>query len=280
MKKHFLKSLCLSALFMAFSCQLGAQNYKFPFPSQQTIAKLKNSTTYIVLEGGMGSEFDVQMKQNSKQYWTITPYKIIDMDQYERLCKNPNNSFLMVVSGQYTIFGKKIDVNLLTLVLGDKSGDINKMTDVMSVPLALLDEDGDSEEYGYKLGGIVRAMQYLLNNAPAEQDKGEHLKNLVHNNKNEIKNCKLLLTSEDLVKKEYSISQIETLYPYPFEIVEHDAIEQAVNRKDNACFCHIIGMQNYCLKAVIHCADGKILYYNTTKESPVGLLKSDFQNLK
>ncbi len=281
MKKIFFKSISLSILLTLTCMQLYSQVMNMP--TTQTITRLKNSTTYIVLEGGMGSEFDMQIKKYANKYWTLTPFQIIDMNQYERLCKNPANSFLMLVQGQYNIQGKKLDVNLLTLVLGDKSGDINKMTDVLSIPLALLDEDGDSEEYGYKLGGILRAMQHTLNNLPAEKITSLNIKDYLQKDKNEIKNSTLLLTLEDLANDGYNVSQIKSFYTHPFAVVDENSIEKAIIEKEKACFCHIVGEDGkYCIKIIIHCADGRILYGNfhqVSNKTPIGLLKSDFQTI-
>jgi hypothetical protein len=257
-------------------------------PGQETLKAFSSSKTYIVLEDAPFSEFNTTIKEAAAQHWTITPFEIISLAQFEKLCKNPNASFLMIVMGQYTGIAKNATFNLLTLMMGDKSGDVNKMPELLSVPLSYYREDGDEEEYGYKLGGILEGFQYAVRHILTQKVSLSNLKETLNRYSSEVKTKELWLTPNDLSSAVNTLAKIKNYYPYSVTITSEEAIRKAIDEKrTNVVFLHKVGnpaVRNaVCLKLIISCSDGKLLYGDYHTLSPnegAGFLSKDFKALQ
>jgi hypothetical protein len=257
-------------------------------PSPETLTAFKSSKTYIVLEDAMFSDFNSYIKEAAQQHWKITPYELISLTQFESLCKRPQSSFLMVVMGEYTGFAKNSTFNLLTLMMGHKSGDVNKMPEILSIPLSYYVPDGDEEGYGYKLGGILEGLQYAVKNILTKKISVTTLKDIFNNYSNEVKTKELWLTKNDLSSAVNTIEKIKNIYSYKVIITSEELIKQAIDEKrDGIVFLHKVGNSQVsnavCLKIIINCSDGKPLYgdYHTiSSKEPDGLLSKDFKALQ
>ena len=259
-------------------------------PSAETLKAFRSSKTYIVLEDAMFSEFNSTIKDVAKKHWNITTYEIITLSEFEKVCKQPQTSFLMVVMGEYTGFVKNATFNVLTLMMGHKSGEINKMPEILSVPLSYYSEDGDEEEYGYKLGGIMEGIQYAVKHILTQKTtvSAANMKDIFNNYSSEVKTKELWLTKNDLSSSVNTIEKIKNIYPYKVTITSEEAIRQAIDEKRNdVVFLHKVGTSNIrnaiCFKFIINCSDGKLLYgdYHTiSSKEPNGFLSKDFEGLK
>ena len=282
------KYLIISSLLVLFVCKgLG----QIAFPNQETLQLFLKSKTYIVLEDAMFSQFNEAIGEAAQKHWKITSYEVINLTKFESINKNPQTSFLMVVMGEYTGIGKNAKYDMLTLVMGHKSGDINKMPEILSIPLACyIDENSnaDEEDYGYKLGGILEGMQYAVKNILTQKLNLTNLKSSLNAFSKEVKEMELWLTKNDLSENFNTIEKIQAVYPYKVVITSAEAIQQAIDeKKSNVAFVHQIGNRavknSICIKTVISCADGKILYgdfHTVSAKEPNGLLLKDFENLK
>lgn len=261
------------------------------FPSTETLQKFIQSKTYIVLEDAMFSQFNANIKDIAQKHWQITPYEVINLAKFETINKNPQASFLMVVVGEYSGIGKNTKFDMLTLIMGHKSGDINKMPEILSIPLAYYideDSDADPEDYDYKLGGILVAMQYAVKYILPQKLSLANIKTVLNASAKDVKTMELWLTPQDLSQNVNTIEKIQAVYPYKVLITTAEAIQQAIDeKKENVAFVHKIGnpavRNSICIKAIIACADGKILYgdfHNLSAKEPVGFLSKDFENLK
>ena len=253
------------------------------FADAKTVNDFLKTKTYIVLEDVVFSDFNNVINEVAAKHWKITKYEIIDVATFEKINKNPNNSFLIVTIGEVTGLPSSMSFNLLNLVMGNASGDINKMKEIIIVPLSYYSEDSEDEDsYAYKLGGILDAFQYFVLNQP-----GDDWKAWVKESKKDLKDKELWLTASDLSSNAKTLEQIKSVYPYPVKIATKEAIQEAIDKKmSNVAFVHKIGddknINAYCMKIIISCADGKLLYLNydkITKNEPAGMLLKDFKAL-
>jgi len=276
-----------------FSSTICEKNYiqaQIKIPSEETLKAFRSSKTYIVLEDVPFSEFNSNIKEIAKKHWSITSYEIISLTDFEKLCKNPQVSFLMVVIGEYTGFAKKATFNVLTLMMGHKSGDVNKMPEILSVPLSYYNQDGDEDDYGYKLGGMIKGIQYAIKNILNHKTNitVSGIKDIFNNYSSEVKTKELWLTQNDLSSLVNTMEKIKNNYPYKVVITSEEAIQQAIDEKrDNVAFLHKVGSSEIrnaiCFKFIINCSDGKLLYgdYHTiSAKEPNGFLPKDFNVLQ
>ena len=249
--------------------------------SKSNLEQFKNTKTYIVLEDNMFSECNANIKKAAELYWKITPYEIIGQSEFAKLCNQESNaSFLTLVNGTYSLGKNTLEVNLLTLVIGDKSGKIDKMREVISIPLATFDEDGESNSYGYKLAGIIKAMHYMLDTLAQIDISPNDLKMFLRANRHDILQQTLLLTPDDVSSDINTADKLKKVYPYKFAFVEENKIEEAIYKNENKAFVHHIGeLGNWSMFVIISCENGRLLYgnYKQAKDSKLlGVTKDDF----
>ncbi|MDR2408762.1 MAG: hypothetical protein LBE13_11715 [Bacteroidales bacterium] len=258
-------------------------------PSAETLKTFAASKTYIVLEDVMFSDFNANIEEAAQRHWRITPFEIISLSQFEKQCRTPQASFLMVVMGEYTGgFAKNSTFNMLTLMMGHKSGDVNKMPEILSIPLSYYVPDGDEEDYGYKLVGILEGLQYAVKNILSQKMTITNFKDVFNNYSAEVKTKELWVTKNDLASSVNTTEKIKSIYPYKVIITSEQAIQKAIDEKqNNVVFLHKVGNSGVpnatCLKLIINCADGKPLYgdyHSISVKEPNGLLPKDFKALQ
>jgi len=280
--------LCYSFLLISMWNNTQAQA---KMPNSETLKAFKASKTYIVLEDAMFSDFNSNIKDAAQKHWKITPCEIISLSKFETLCTSPQASFLMVVIGEYTAIGISAKFNLLTLVMGHKSGNVNKMPEILSIPLSSYNPDGDEEDYGYKLGGIIEGFQYAIRNILTQATNINTIaaiKDISNNQSYEVKTKELWLTKNDLSNLVNTTDKIKSIYPHKVSITSEEAIKKAIDEKqDNVVFLHKVGNSetnnSICLKIIINCSDGKLLYgdyHNISTKEPNGFLPKDFKALQ
>lgn len=277
-----------SIVLLIFLLKITYLHSQTQFADETQLKSFLGTTTYVVLEDTPFSVFNSVVEEKMKKLWSITPYKVVKADEFIIMSKNPKNSFIYISLAQLTQNGKADNTNIyniLNLVLGDKSGNINKMPDLGSVPLSF--EEDEEEAYGYKIGGILMAMQYYVN------DKIKHpndkIEDLAKKNIGEIKKKELWLLASDLGEELNTLEKIKKIYPFPVKLVSEDEIEKAIDQKrPNVAFLHKIAPvelkkngTSQCWNFIISTEEGKPLYFDQHKIENIhssGLLIEDFKN--
>ncbi len=275
---------CILILFLIFSSTiLKAQTQ---FANEAQLKSFPSTTTYVVMEDTQLSLFNNSITDLMKKLWTITPFKVISAQEFNKLNKSPQNSFIYISLAQLTKYGKADNdniYNILNLILGDKSGDINKMPDLGSIPLSY---EEDNEGYVYKLGGLLLAMQYYVNYKI--QNPKDKIEDLAKKYVAEVKSKELWLLATDMASEVNTLDKIKKVYPYQVKLVSEEEIEKAIDLKNpNVAILHKIGPAEtsknggQCWKFIISLKEGKPLYFDQHKidnSHPNGLLIEDFKN--
>ena len=301
MKKRILLMLLLSV-----AVKLNAQSKA---ASEAEIKQFMSSTTYVVLEENPFSVFNASITANMDIFWKITPYKIISPQEFEKMKTDPKKSFLYISWAEITktktsLFNANTGLfdnvdqfryNLLNLVLGERSGNLNKMPDLASLPLSYVapvsknDEDDEGEEidFSYKLGGILRLMQFYIHWTVDNPNKT--FEDLMDRYTAELKTVELWLTKDDLADEAGTVEKIAKVYPYKIKMVTAAEIENAIKTgNQNAVFVHKIGPEKFklkdpiCFVTLVNCATGKPYYFGYHKvkdHSTDGIMLSDFKKM-
>ena len=114
------------------------------------------------------------------------------------------------------------------------------------------------------------------------------IKDIFNNHSSEVKTKELWLTKSDLSASVNTVEKIKNIYPYKVVITSEEAIQQAIdNKQNNVAFLHKVGDSKIrnavCFKFIINCSDGKLLYgdYHTiSQKEPNGFLPKDFNALQ
>lgn len=276
---------CVAALFVLFfSVMLKGQA---PFPDKEEIRQFTVSTTCVVLEDDQLSTYNSVIKDAVKEFWTITPYEIITVSEFNVRRLKPEYSFIVLTQTNYEKDKSNSFFNFLNLLQGKNTNNLGLMPEICAVPLSFAGED--DLDYSYKLGAILSFIQEharMISEDPSLTGR----KYLKYYNKNipKVSDKTILVKEEDLSPSLASIDKIEAIFPHKIEIVSEDDIIKAIeNKSENTLVLHMVGPageQNagFCFKMLIGTDDADMYYYHQhkiDKNNPNGLLPADLKRL-
>jgi hypothetical protein len=279
-----MKRIVSLLIFAGAFTMIFAQGY---VPSRQDVDALFTTKTLVVLEENPLMEYNSIIKKVMQQEWNITEYGFITSKEFEQKRMDAQYSFIYM--SRVTFESDKTDASyrFLHLSVGGDYYRLNEMPDIASVPLAYYDVE--EESYAYKLAILVR---FLQNHAKLLKEHPEIISANVfkHYNDNikDIKGKTLYLLQEELAPSVNSVARIKKVYPYKFEIVTMEDIEQAIkDRNPDVVFLHKVGPEGTkldarCYNIIIGAADANFYYFDYHKisdKNPDGFLESDFKNL-
>jgi len=284
MKKLFLFLLINSYFYLSLS----SQEIKLATPEQ--FKKFLSTTTYVVKTDNPFSDFNNVIDESMTKVWTLTKYKIISTEEFEKLKNNPVNSFIFISEAAFTQNKETISLDILNITLGAKSGNLNFMPDLGSSPLAYLPKDADSEEieeqYLYFIPGILRFFQYNIK-YQANQSQVVDLDKLANINKNLLADKILYITSNNLAMDVNSIEKIAKIYSGKVKIASKEEIYNTLLNGDSKAAVAFaiktngqIGLN--CFKFIIDANSGALIYYaiqEVKSKEEDGFTASDFKKL-
>ncbi len=259
-----------------------------PFPSKDEIKQFSASKTCVVLENDPFSSYNVFIKKGMKEYWKVTPYEFIDVEEFNVRRSKPAYSFIVLTETNFDKDKSNSVFNFINLLQGKNVDKLGELPEICAVPLSYAGED--DLEYGYKLGAILSFMQkhaILIMEDPSKTGR----KYLKYYNENvpEVMNKTILVKQEDLSPDISTIEKIKAIYSNKIEIVPEEEIVKAIeNKTPDTVILHKVGPvgdtkdQGYCFKMLIGTDDARMYYYNQhkiDKSNPNGLLPADLKRL-
>lgn len=259
-----------------------------PFPSKDEIKQFSASKTCVVLENDPFSSYNVFIKKGMKEYWKVTPYEFIDVEEFNVRRSKQAYSFIVLTETNFDKDKSNSVFNFINLLQGKNVDKLGELPEICAVPLSYAGED--DLEYGYKLGAILSFMQkhaMLIMEDPSKTGR----KYLKYYNENvpEVMNKTILVKQEDLSPDISTIEKIKAIYSNKIEIVPEEEIVKAIeNKTPDTVILHKVGPvgdlkdQGYCFKMLIGTDDARMYYYNQhkiDKSNPNGLLPADLKRL-
>ncbi len=279
-----MKKTAISFLIANLAISLFSQGY---VPSREDINAFFLTKTLVVLPDNPLLEYNYVIKEVMEQEWEITDYDFISFSEFEEKRFDPKYSFLYMTQVSFEQDKTDARYRFIHLSLGGDYFRMNQMPDIASVPVAYYNVE--EEYYGYKLGILVR---FIQNHVKLIKEQPEIISANVfkHYNDNikDIRGKTLYLLENELAKEINSAARIKKIYPYKFQIVTKEEIEQAIKeRLDNVVFLHKVGPEGTkinarCYKVIIGAGDANFYYFDYHKidnNSPDGLLASDLKKL-
>ena len=258
-----------------------------PFPSKDEIKQFTSSTTCVVLEDNVFSTYNSFIKEAVKAFWTITPFEIINIKDFNVKRFKPEYSFIVLTETNFEKDKSNSVFNFINLLQGKDVNKLGEMPEICAVPLSFAGED--DTEYNYKLGAILSFMQkhaQMIAEDPSLTGR-KYLK-YYNNYTPEVQKKKILVKKEDLVPEISDINAIRKIYSNDIEIVaEEDIVSAIKNKAPNTLILHKVGpvgnvSSGYCFKMLIGADDANMYYYNQhkiDKSNPNGLLPADLKRL-
>lgn len=261
-----------------------AQGY---VPSREDVNAFFTTKTLVVLENKPLMEYNSIIKKVMEQEWNITEFDFISEKDFDAKRMDAQYSFIYMSHVTFEADRTDASYRFLHLSLGGDYYRLNEMPDIASVPLAYLDVEED--RYAYKLAILVR---FLQNHARLIREHPEIISANVfkHYNDNikDIREKTLYLLGEELASSVNTEAKIRKVYPYKFELVSMEDIEQAIKDRDpDVVFLHKVGPEGTkkdarSYKVIIGAADANFYYFDYHKindKNPDGFLEADFRNL-
>jgi len=280
MKKYY----ALLLLLIPF-IQLQAQREYLP--TQEDLDHFHTTKTYVVLESNPLSYYNMEIQDAVKKLWHITEYEFLQMDDFAEKSKDKNASFLYLAGVSFEKDKSNTRYQFLCLSLGGDRVSIDDLKDVANIPMAYYGVDAD--HYAYKIGIMVRFLQYHVNLITQDISIVDHnVYNYYNENMSEVKGKTLYLVEEELERKVNSLSKIKGIYPGEVKLVDRETVKELIMSEDeNAVVLHKVGpegkkMNARTYKILIGAADAKFYYFDYHKVSdkkPDAFLSSDFKKL-
>jgi hypothetical protein len=280
MKKAF-----LIALLVLFALAAAAQQR--PYPTVDDAEKFRTSETCVVLEDNQLSFYNAEIKDAVNKCWKVTPFKYIKETEFNVTRTDPSFSFIVLTITNFSNDKSGSAYDFLNLLLGADVENLDELPEFCAIPLSFA--GAPEEEYSYKLGLIIRFMQYhadLVIQNPATSA----LRYLKYYNKNvpEITGKTILVRAEDLAPEISTEEKIRAYYPNKVRIVEEEEIITAIEEKQkDVLIVHKVGPDGVkqtgtCMKMLIGTDDAIMYYYDShlvDSKNANGLLISDLRRL-
>lgn len=283
--KHYMKRSSLFALMVLLSVAAIAQQR--PYPTVDDAEKFMKSVTCVVMEDDPFSFYNAEIKDAVTRYWKVTPVKYITVEEFNIMRNDPAYSFIVLTITNFSNDKSGSTYDFLNLLLGADVDNLDELPEFCAIPLCF--SGAPEEEYSYKLGLIVRFMEYhaeLVMKNPTLYA----LRYLKYYNKNvpEIKDKTILVREADLAPEVNTEERIAAYYPYRVRIVDEEEIIRAIEEKQkDVVIVHKVGPDGVkrsgtCMKTLIGADDAIMYYYDShmsDSKNASGLLISDLKRL-
>lgn len=280
-----MKRVCLSLILIMTAVTMPAQQR--PYPTVDDAKKFIASTTCIVLEDNPFSFYNAELKTAVETYWKVTPHRFITVNEFNVMRNDPAYSFIVLTITNFSNDKSGSAYDFLNLLLGADVDNLDELPEFCAIPLSFA--GADEAEYSYKLGLIVRFMQYHAD-LVMKNPQTTALRYLKYYNKNvpEIGRKTILIREEDLAPEIATENRIKAWYPYKVRIVDEEEIVSAVeNQEKDVLIFHKVGPEaskqtGTCLKMLIG-TDDAIMYYHDThmvdSKNANGMLITDLKRI-
>jgi hypothetical protein len=280
MKKSLFSLFCLASALLASAQQR-------PYPSVSDAERLASSLTCVVLEDNQFSFYNAEIKSAINKYWKLTPVRFITSSEFDSMRTDLSFSFILLTTTTFSNDKSDTEYDFLNLLLGANVENLSKMPEFCAVPLCCTGTP--EEDYSYKLGLIIRFMQFHARQM-IDNPRTTALRDLKYYNSNvpEIAGKTILVREQDLSPEINTMDKIADDYHHPVIIADEDEIVKAVDegRKD-VVVLHKVGpdsdrREGICIKMMIGADDAVMYYYDShiiNSKNANGLLISDLRRL-
>ncbi len=259
-----------------------------PFPTVEEGRLLLASKTGVVLENSPFSEYNPAIRAAVTEFWKLTPYEFITIDEFNKRRQEPSWSFLVLTESFYERDKTGSSFSFLNLLLGKKVRNLEDMPEFCAIPLDFAGEDADAD-YGYKLGLLVEFIQQHAK-VIIENPKTPGVRFLRYYNQfvPEIEGKTILAREIDMAASISSEEEIRAIYSGDFRLVEESEIMKSIaERRPNTLILHKVGPPDevrgaYVFKILIGTEDARMYYFNNHKidqRNPNGFLPADLRRI-
>jgi len=283
--KSQMKKTALIALLVLSALMAAAQQR--PYPTVDDAEKFKSSETCVVMEANQISFYNAEIKNAVNEYWKVTPVRFVTESEFNLTRTDPSYSFIVLTITNFSNDKSGSAYDFLNLLLGADVENLDELPEFCAIPLSFA--GAPEEEYSYKLGLIIRFMQYHAD-LVMKNPTTSALRYLKYYNKNvpDIKGKTILVKEADLAPEINTEERIRAYYQNKVRIVDEEEIMRAIDQKEkDVLIVHKVGPDGVkqtgtCMKMLIGTDDAVMYYYDShlvDSKNANGLLISDLKRL-
>lgn len=239
------------------------------------------------MEDNQISFYNAEIKNAVNNYWKATPVKFITEAEFNVMRTDPSYSFIVLTITNFSNDKSGSAYDFLNLLLGADVENLDELPEFCAIPLSFA--GAPEEEYSYKLGLIIRFMQYHAD-LVMKNPTLSALRYLKYYNRNvpDIQGKTILVREDDLAPEISNIDRISIHYPNRVKIVTEEEIIRAIDEKEkDVLIVHKVGPDGVkqtgtCMKMLIGTDDAVMYYYDShlvDSKNANGLLISDLKRL-
>lgn len=276
----------LILLFLTLSPDVSAQ-VKIPTGTIQEVNNFLNTTTYVVLENEILSDYNIAMREAVEDFWTITPFEFIRVSDFHRERHDENKSFLVVNQVYFDRDRSRSLFDFLILTTGGSARTINDMPTLAAAPLAY--NGAPASDYDYKMGLIVKFIQnHIITKKENPWLNEDNFADFYLQNSGSVQDKTFYVLREELEPDIRNRAAFSREYPHNFEFADKEKIRKLIDRSDpEAIILHKVGpirgeRNAQCFKIVLDTKNASVYFYDmhgVNNRNPDALLKSDLRTL-
>lgn len=258
-----------------------------PYPTVADAEKFKKSVTCVVLEPDQFSFYNAEIKVAVDNYWKATPVRYITAEEFNVMRTDPAYSFIVLTITNFSNDKSGSTYDFLNLLLGAEVDELDQLPEFCAIPLCF--SGAPEEEYSYKLGLIIRFMEYHAE-LVMKNPTNTALRYLRYYNRNvpDIRTKTILVREDDLAPEINTAQRIATHYPHKVTVVDEEEIMRAIEDKDkDVLVVHKVGPDGVkqtgtCMKMLVGTDDAVMYYYDSHMvdgRNANGLLIADLKRL-
>ncbi len=283
MNKYGIVLLLLFSMF----CQSSFAQLKIPTGTTREVNKFLNTTTYIVLENEILSDFNIAMRDAVEDFWTITPYEFIRVSDFHRDRNDSEKSFLVVNQVYFDRDRSNTLFDFLILTIGGDARTINDMPTLAAAPLAY--NGAPASHYDYKMGLMLKFIQnHILTVKENPRLNEDNIADFYMSQSGSVRDKTFYVLREDLEPDIRNRAAFSREYPHNFEFVDKEKIKYLIDNSDtDALILHKVGplrdgRNAQCFKIVLDAKNASVYFYDmhsVNNRNPNALLKNDLRTL-
>lgn len=233
---------------------------------QEDYKRFVRTKTYVVRSDNPFSSFNIEIADAMRRVWTLTQWEMISTAEFEIRRRERESSFIFL-SELWSTKEPDLKLDILNVVLGTPSGNINNMPDVASIPLCYVsddDEESDEDRYLILLPVFLRFVQYYIRENVQES---KSVQEIVKKNHGSLLQKEIWFLPDQLSSEVNTVEKISSYYKGKVKIVSEDELEQAIeDSKKNVVVAHIVApkenKKGKALKILIEISSGLPYYYD------------------
>ena len=271
---YFLKQLFMKRLlffFVALCALQHAQATERRVVTASELAAFFQSTTYVVVTND-NIILDALLSNAAQRLWTVTPHRVADVSEFDRLKTDSTNSFLMVTRVVESRDRLRRPYLHLTLLMGNPNAatSFDAMPEVASIPFATVSADNETSTTVMLPAMVLFVQQHAENskdNAFASRLLVSFQQRLqVYNQDMGQLRGKTIYINRSDVDSQSEILRQEARQGNVFRFVDENEIARVVNsREENAAVAFCVTPQGAVRGAfgykMVMGVDGALYYY-------------------